>query len=75
VTASVGLSSRLNAQVPALQSKSCPQPDAALMEESFTPWPFIILCVRWYLRFKLSLRNREEMMSERTASEPSPQSA
>jgi len=25
----------------------------------------IILCVRWYLRFKLSLRDRVEMMAER----------
>jgi transposase-like protein len=25
----------------------------------------IILCVRWYLRFKLSLRDLVEMMSER----------
>ena len=25
----------------------------------------IILCVRWYLRFKLSLRNLVEMMAER----------
>jgi transposase-like protein len=25
----------------------------------------IILCVRWYLRFGLSFRNREELMAER----------
>jgi transposase-like protein len=25
----------------------------------------IVVCVRWYLRFKLSLRDRVEMMAER----------
>ena len=28
----------------------------------------IVLCVRWYLRFGLSLRNLEEMMAERNLS-------
>jgi IS6 family transposase len=28
----------------------------------------IVLCVRWYLRFGLSLRNLEEMMAERSLS-------
>ena len=32
----------------------------------------IILCVRWYLRFKLSLRDLVEMMAERGLSMPIP---
>jgi len=28
-------------------------------------WEIIILCVRWYLRFKLSFRDLVEMMAER----------
>jgi hypothetical protein len=28
-------------------------------------WEIIILCVRWYLRFKLSFRDLAEMMAER----------
>ena len=28
----------------------------------------IVLCVRWYLRFGLSLRNLEEIMAERNLS-------
>ena len=28
-------------------------------------WEIIILCVRWYLRYKLSLRDLVEMMAER----------
>jgi hypothetical protein len=39
------------------------------VEELFESRPFdrevIILCVRWYLRFKLSLRDLVEMMAER----------
>ena len=39
------------------------------MEELFAGRPFdrevIILCVRWYLRYKLSLRDLVEMMAER----------
>ena len=39
------------------------------LEELFTGRHFdrdvIILCVRWYLRFKLSLRDLVEMMAER----------
>ena len=39
------------------------------MEELFAGRHFdrevIILCVRWYLRFKLSLRDLVEMMAER----------
>src|SRR5271168_858520 len=28
-------------------------------------WEIIVLCVRWYLRYKLRLRNLVEMMAER----------
>ena len=28
-------------------------------------WEIIVLCVRWYLRYKLSLRDLVEMMAER----------
>ncbi len=28
-------------------------------------WEIIMLCVRWYLRYKLSLRDLAEMMAER----------
>ncbi|EIM31138.1 transposase [Microvirga lotononidis] len=28
-------------------------------------WSVILLCVRWYLAYNLSLRNLEEMMAER----------
>jgi transposase-like protein len=28
-------------------------------------WRIIILCVRWYLRYKLNLRDLVEMMAER----------
>ena len=28
----------------------------------------IVLCVRWYLRFRLSFRNLEELMTERNVS-------
>lgn len=39
------------------------------MEELFAgrhfDWEIIILCVRWYLRYKLSLRDLVEMMAER----------
>src|ERR1700687_6215478 len=39
------------------------------VEELFQGRPFdrgiVILCVRWYLRFKLSLRDLVEMMAER----------
>ena len=42
------------------------------LEELFTGRHFdrevIILCVRWHLRFKLSLRDRVEMMAERSLS-------
>jgi hypothetical protein len=31
----------------------------------------ILLCVRWYLAYNLSLRNLEEMMAERGFSSPS----
>ena len=35
------------------------------LEELFAGRHFIILCVRWYLRSKLSLRDLAEMMAER----------
>ena len=39
------------------------------MAELFTgrhfDWEIIVLCVRWYLRYKLSLRDLVEMMAER----------
>ena len=39
------------------------------MDELFKGWHFereiIVLCVRWYLRYKLSLRDLVEMMAER----------
>lgn len=37
------------------------------MTKLFVGWHFnweIILCVRWYLRYKLSLRNLVEVMAE-----------
>ena len=34
----------------------------------------MVLCVRWYLRFKLSLRDPAEMMAEGGFSRPTPQS-
>ena len=41
----------------------------ARLEELFAgrhfDWEVIALCVRWYLRFKLSLRDLVEMMAER----------
>jgi transposase-like protein len=40
-----------------------------IAEELFKGRPFdrgiVILCVRWYLRYKLSLRDLVEMMAER----------
>jgi transposase-like protein len=39
------------------------------IEELFAGWHFdcevILLCVRWYLRYKLSFRDLVEMMAER----------
>ena len=39
------------------------------IEELFAGWHFdrevIVLCVRWYLRYKLSFRDLVEMMAER----------
>jgi hypothetical protein len=39
------------------------------LDELFEGWhidcEIVVLCVRWYLRFKLSLRNLVEMMAER----------
>ena len=46
----------------------------ARLEELFAGRHFdrevIILCVRWYLRFKLSLRDLVEMMAERGLNRP-----
>jgi transposase-like protein len=49
--------------------ESCPMARPKSVEELFVGRHFdrevITLCVRWYLRFKLSLRDLVEMMSER----------
>ena len=36
-----------------------------LFKGHYFDWQIIILCVRWYLRFKLSFRDLVEMMAER----------
>jgi hypothetical protein len=58
----VGYAGALNRQRPAMDKLQT-------LEELFVGRHFnrevIILCVRWYLRFKLSLRDLVEMMAER----------
>jgi putative transposase len=36
-----------------------------VMKRSHYPFEVILVCVRWYVAFPLSLRNLEEMMAER----------
>jgi len=37
------------------------------MKRLHYPFEVILVCVRWYVAFPLSLRNLEEMMAERAA--------
>lgn len=38
---------------------------AKVVKRLHYPLEVILLCVRWYVAYSLSLRNREEMMAER----------
>ena len=50
---------------PAMMSAELPEGGHQLFEGRHFDREVIILCVRWYLRFKLSLRDLVEMMAER----------
>jgi transposase-like protein len=46
--------------------RSTPAPDIAkVLKRLHYPLEVILLCVRWYVAYSLSLRNLEEMMAER----------
>jgi putative transposase len=49
----------------AMTRKSLPPGTAKVLKRLHYPLDVILLCVRWYVAYSLSLRNLEEMMSER----------
>jgi len=55
----------MDASTMAMTGKTLPLAVAKVLKRLHYPLDVILLCVRWYVAYSLSLRNLEEMMAER----------